>query len=709
MTSSSASIMTALTATLGEEVVSKILSSKILLVGSGGIGYGNLICSCFVDYSFCLVYGYSSLLCFCLSLAHFPHDNSCELIKDLVLMGFRHCQLIDLDTIDVSNLNRQLLFRSKHVGKPKCEMASQVALEMISETEKSKTDLQPVTYQAHHGNVCDNNKFNVHFVKQFDLVLNALDNVAARRRVNRLCLAAAVPLVEAGTTGYLGQVNVMDKASGVACYECTTQETQKVYPICTIRSTPSEPVHTIVWSKELYKLLFAEKMEESMLYEDSNGEEPSTYMQAVIDYRALLKDISKGKEDVCKAAQALVQTLYVDEIQKQLDMGRYKAAKKTPAPLEENVISSGTVAANTDTPPSKSKATDEVWTPTECTTEFTACLLEAHADPGALLPAFDKDDDLAMRFVTATSNLRSLLFQISPLQSLYSAKGIAGNIIPAIATTNAIVAGLQIIQVINILKAQLKSGEKGGTLVESCQYINCVRQKTRNGLYLTASKLNAPNPKCFVCRQATIPLTINVNNWTLETFLTRIVKKELGFEEPTVMLDGDIIWEEGQDADSEAFKTNLPKLLSKLPCGGIQHGTVVTIEDFSQDLQVDVAVEYQELWEGEEYDNPEQQFIIGGDKPKAAAAAATEKPAAKEAASTKLSTDAAAEDSDSDIEAWDVGADSKPKAAKRHVDDDSKQNGNAGPQKKRARATPPNGDGTDKEAEAVDVEVIEID
>ena len=44
------------------------------------------------------------------------------------------------------------------------------------------------------------------FFRGFDLVLNGLDNLEARRHVNRLCLAAKVPLVESGTAGYLGQV-----------------------------------------------------------------------------------------------------------------------------------------------------------------------------------------------------------------------------------------------------------------------------------------------------------------------------------------------------------------------------------------------------------------------------------------------------------------------------------------------------------------------
>jgi aspartate kinase len=40
-----------------------------------------------------------------------------------------------------------------------------------------------------------------------------LDNVEARRHVNRLCLAAKVPLIDSGTTGYTGQVNPIFKNS----------------------------------------------------------------------------------------------------------------------------------------------------------------------------------------------------------------------------------------------------------------------------------------------------------------------------------------------------------------------------------------------------------------------------------------------------------------------------------------------------------------
>ena len=90
--------------------------------------------------------------------------------------------------------------------------------------------------EARHANIKDP-EFNVQFFKSFDIVFNALDNLGntpfppryssgstrvkvyadncgdARRHVNRMCLAADVPLIESGTTGFQGQVQPIVKVS----------------------------------------------------------------------------------------------------------------------------------------------------------------------------------------------------------------------------------------------------------------------------------------------------------------------------------------------------------------------------------------------------------------------------------------------------------------------------------------------------------------
>lgn len=159
--------------------------------------------------------------------------------------------------------------------------------------------------KAHHGNIKDK-QFGVPYMKQFDLVFNALDNVGeptlpptllalpnpaasrrarlrdmlrvnygdwtaweradARRHVNRICVASERPLVDGGTTGYLGQVTTICKGK-TACYDCQPKAAPKGFPVCTIRSTPDKPIHCIVWAKHLFNLLFGVKDDENAVTE----------------------------------------------------------------------------------------------------------------------------------------------------------------------------------------------------------------------------------------------------------------------------------------------------------------------------------------------------------------------------------------------------------------------------------------------------------
>ena len=106
-------------------------------------------------------------------------------------------------------------------------------------------------------------QYGLSYVSQFAMVMNALDNLSARRHVNRLCFTAGVPLIESGTQGYLGQVQFIFNPKNcpepgqnskvrTECFECQPKAPPKTYPVCTIRSNPSTPIHCIVWAKMLF-------------------------------------------------------------------------------------------------------------------------------------------------------------------------------------------------------------------------------------------------------------------------------------------------------------------------------------------------------------------------------------------------------------------------------------------------------------------------
>ncbi len=76
-----------------------------------------------------------------------------------------------------------------------------------------------------------------------------------------MCVNIGKAIIESGTSGYLGQVEPLlynktdgEKGLKASCYECQPRDNdKKTYPTCTIRNTPSEPVHCVVWAKFLFK------------------------------------------------------------------------------------------------------------------------------------------------------------------------------------------------------------------------------------------------------------------------------------------------------------------------------------------------------------------------------------------------------------------------------------------------------------------------
>ncbi|KAJ2130079.1 E1 ubiquitin-activating protein uba2, partial [Coemansia sp. RSA 788] len=108
---------------------------------------------------------------------------------------------------------------------------------------------------------------------------------------------------------------------------------------------------------------------------------------------------------------------------------------------------------------------------------------------------FDKDDDDTLHFVAATANLRSLAFGIEQ-KSIFATKAMAGNIIPAIATTNAIVAGMMVMQAILVLAQRIP--ECHTSYVTYGKRARCIIKEP----------LAEPNPRCPVCRRRYLTLRV---------------------------------------------------------------------------------------------------------------------------------------------------------------------------------------------------------
>ncbi|KAL7675392.1 hypothetical protein ACOME3_001653 [Neoechinorhynchus agilis] len=172
-----------------------------------------------------------------------------ELLKALISVGFRRVDIIDLDTIEFSNLNRQFLFRRRDVGKPKATVAK-LAAEIMVDGKRYAEKLQINDYTD------DVTKLDLQFFEKYQLVLNALDSHEARSYVNKMCILAKIPLIESGTRGHSGQTSAI-MAQRTECYDCTAKPKKQIsYPACTIRSTPSKLIHCVVWAKALFNQLF---------------------------------------------------------------------------------------------------------------------------------------------------------------------------------------------------------------------------------------------------------------------------------------------------------------------------------------------------------------------------------------------------------------------------------------------------------------------
>lgn len=130
----------------------------------------------------------------------------------LAAAGIGTIGLIDGDVVDLSNLQRQVLHTTPHVGMPKVESGRRL-LEALNPDVHVKTYAEPIGAE---------NVMNV--LTEYDLVLDGSDNFGTRFLVNDACFFAGKTLISGSIFRFEGQLTTIKPHEGYPCYRCLYPE-----------------------------------------------------------------------------------------------------------------------------------------------------------------------------------------------------------------------------------------------------------------------------------------------------------------------------------------------------------------------------------------------------------------------------------------------------------------------------------------------------
>lgn len=163
---------------IGEEGQEKLLNSKVLVIGAGGLGS--------------------------------------PVILYLAAAGVGTLGIADFDKVDISNLQRQIIHNQSNIDIPKVESAKQ-KINLLNDDVNVICINQPITQE----NIAT-------IIADYDLVIDATDNLATKYLINDNCVAQKKPLIHGAIKEFTG--NVMTILPGTACFRCVFPDATQPKP-----------------------------------------------------------------------------------------------------------------------------------------------------------------------------------------------------------------------------------------------------------------------------------------------------------------------------------------------------------------------------------------------------------------------------------------------------------------------------------------------
>ena len=210
-------------AIFGNEIQNKLANSNIFMIGAGALG--------------------------------------CEFLKTFSTMGVstntnKKLYVTDNDNIEISNLNRQFLFNKNSIGKSKSEVA-------CNSIKKMNNNFNCVSFQTRVSPE-NENFFNEEFWNKQDYIINAVDNINARKYIAEQCLIYKKILIDSGTLGTKANSQIIIPHKTIP-YSPPEEKEDKI-PVCTLADHPFNIIHCIEWAKDNFNGYFVNILKELKMF-----------------------------------------------------------------------------------------------------------------------------------------------------------------------------------------------------------------------------------------------------------------------------------------------------------------------------------------------------------------------------------------------------------------------------------------------------------